>query len=57
MLMFSELGSVCNSFFSEFMELEIRSNTFVDKVAVDESSQEYTDNEEENYGFNFSTLR
>ncbi|VDM14947.1 unnamed protein product, partial [Wuchereria bancrofti] len=33
------------------------SNAVTDKVAVEESSEEYVDNEEDNYGFNFSTLR
>ncbi|VDP15003.1 unnamed protein product [Onchocerca flexuosa] len=33
------------------------SNTVIDKITVEESSEEYTDNEEGNYGFNFTTLR
>ncbi|KAK6112554.1 UDP-glucose:Glycoprotein Glucosyltransferase family protein [Brugia pahangi] len=33
------------------------SNAVTDKVAVEESSEEYIDNEEDNYGFNFNTLR
>ncbi|VDK65586.1 unnamed protein product [Onchocerca ochengi] len=33
------------------------SNTVIDKITVEESSEEYIDNEEGNYGFNFTTLR
>uniref|UniRef100_A0A0R3RF81 UDP-glucose:glycoprotein glucosyltransferase n=1 Tax=Elaeophora elaphi TaxID=1147741 RepID=A0A0R3RF81_9BILA len=33
------------------------SNAVIDKVAAEESSEEYADNEEDNFGFIFSTLR
>ncbi|VDM92188.1 unnamed protein product, partial [Litomosoides sigmodontis] len=33
------------------------SNTIIDKVAVEKTSEEYMDSEEDNFGFNFSALR
>ncbi|CAG9534356.1 unnamed protein product [Cercopithifilaria johnstoni] len=33
------------------------SNTVIDKVAMEDNSEEYTDNEDDNFGFIFSTLR